>query len=120
MSADDPRATNGECGGNAAPYVLGALTPAEHEAFAEHLSSCAVCREEVASLQTVAASLPATAPQLAAPRQLKRRVMAEVHVMAACGPRGSRAALIGARGCAGARRSLRRPSASRRRSRPWS
>lgn len=79
MSVDDPRIGDGDCGGNAAPYVLGALTEAEHEAFARHLGTCAVCREEVAALQTVAASLPATAPQLSAPPELKRRVMSEVH-----------------------------------------
>jgi anti-sigma-K factor RskA len=69
---------DGDCGGNAAPYVLGALTDAEHEAFLAHLATCAVCREEVAALQMVASSLPATAPQLVAPPELKRRVMAEV------------------------------------------
>jgi Anti-sigma-K factor rskA/Putative zinc-finger len=66
------------CGDNAAPYVLGALGEQEHEAFARHLDSCAVCREEVAALQVVASALPAAAPQLSAPRELKRRVMASV------------------------------------------
>jgi anti-sigma-K factor RskA len=79
MSVDKPRFANGECGENAAPYVLGALTEGEHEAFARHLASCAVCREEVDSLQMVAASLPATAPQVAAPPELKQRVMSEVY-----------------------------------------
>jgi len=69
---------SGDCGGNAAPYVLGALTEAEHEAFLAHLSTCAVCREEVAALQMVAAALPAAAPQVPAPAKLKRRVMSEV------------------------------------------
>ena len=75
---DERHPIDGDCGGNAAPYVLGALTPEEHQAFADHLSSCAVCREEVSALQMVTASLPATAPQVAAPRKLKRRVMSEV------------------------------------------
>jgi Anti-sigma-K factor rskA len=66
------------CGGNAAPYVLGALTEEEHEAFARHTESCSVCREEVAALQVVAAALPAAAPQLSAPPELKRRVMSSV------------------------------------------
>ncbi len=67
------------CGGNAAPYVLGALTEEEHEAFRRHLESCAVCREEVAALQVVASALPAAAPQVSAPAQLKARVMGSVH-----------------------------------------
>ncbi len=79
MSAHDPRAGEGDCGGHAAPYVLGALTEAEHEAFAHHLASCAVCREEVGALQAVASSLPAAVPQLEAPPELKQRVMAVVH-----------------------------------------
>ena len=31
-------------------YVLGALVPAEREAFEKHLAGCAICREEVAEL----------------------------------------------------------------------
>jgi hypothetical protein len=79
MSVDESglRGEDG-CGGNAAPYVLGALTEHEHEAFSRHVKSCAVCREEVASLQVVADALPATAPQLRASPELKRRVMASV------------------------------------------
>ncbi len=78
MSVDEPRIDPEQCGGNAAPYVLGALTEAEHESFRRHLESCAVCREEVAALQVVAGALPAAAPQVPAPQQLKRRVMSDV------------------------------------------
>jgi len=78
MSADEPRIDSGQCGGNAAPYVLGALTDAEHEAFRRHLDSCAVCREEVAALQVVAAALPSAAPQVSVPPELRHRVMATV------------------------------------------
>lgn len=74
MSARDDR----PCGGDAAPYVLGALTPQEHDAFVEHMRTCTVCREEVASLQRAADMLPAAAPRVAAPNRLKRRVMAQV------------------------------------------
>jgi len=56
MSVDEPRIDPEQCGGNAAPYVLGALTEAEHESFRTHLERCAVCREEVAALQVVAAA----------------------------------------------------------------
>lgn len=64
--------------GNAAPYVLGALPEDEHKAFRLHLASCGICREEVAALQTVADALPALAPHVAAPSELKQRVMARV------------------------------------------
>jgi anti-sigma-K factor RskA len=79
MSADEPHVDPEGCGANAAPYVLGALTEEEHEAFRRHIESCAVCREEVAALALVASALPAAAPQLSAPPELKRRVMSSVH-----------------------------------------
>lgn len=79
MSADAPGIDRGGCGGNAAPYVLGALTEGEYQAFCRHMESCAVCREEVAALQVVADALPASAPQLSAPAELKKRVMSSVH-----------------------------------------
>lgn len=78
MSVDESHFDPESCGGNAAPYALGALTDEEHDAFRRHLESCSVCREEVAALQVVAAALPAAAPQLSAPPALKRRVMASV------------------------------------------
>jgi hypothetical protein len=78
MTAHEPHIDPDGCGGNAAPYVLGALTDEEHVSFRRHLESCSVCREEVAALQIVASALPAAAPQLSAPPQLKRRVMASV------------------------------------------
>jgi anti-sigma-K factor RskA len=79
MSFGDSHIDPELCGDSAAPYVLGALTEREHEVFARHLESCAVCREEVAALQVVASALPAAAPQLNAPPELKRRIMASVH-----------------------------------------
>jgi anti-sigma-K factor RskA len=79
VSAGDSHEDSRLCGESAAPYVLGALSDDEHEAFRRHLDSCAVCREEVAALQVVASALPAAAPQLSAPPALKRRVMASVH-----------------------------------------
>jgi hypothetical protein len=88
------------CGGNAAPYVLGALTDLQSEAFRAHIDSCAICREEVAALQVVAAALPAAAPQLTAPRALKLRVMSAVREDAARQP---------ARQAARARAPRRRP-----------
>jgi hypothetical protein len=78
MSAEDHMVDVEGCGANAAPYVLGALTDAEVEEFSAHLNSCAVCREEVAALQVVAAALPAAAPQVSASEDLKQRVLATV------------------------------------------
>jgi anti-sigma-K factor RskA len=79
MNDEYPHADADDCGVNAAAYVLGALTDDEHRAFVVHLETCAICQEEVAALKVVAASLPAAAPQLSAPEDLKRRVMATVH-----------------------------------------
>jgi anti-sigma-K factor RskA len=62
------------CGLDAAPYVLGALEPAEARAFARHLDECAVCRDEVDSLAPVLEALPASAPARPVPRALRRRV----------------------------------------------
>jgi anti-sigma-K factor RskA len=77
VSAEDRHVHDG-CGEDAAPYVLGALSEAEHEAFAAHLRGCATCREEVTSLQAVAGTLPSAVPQLSAPAPLRDRVMATV------------------------------------------
>jgi len=78
VSADEDPIRSDDCAANAAPYVLGALGEAEYDAFRTHLETCAICREEVAALQLVADALPAVAPPLSAPEELKRRVMAEV------------------------------------------
>lgn len=67
-----------DCGGDAAAYVLGALEPTEVPAFLLHLEGCAVCRDEVDALQGVVHALPMAAPQYAAPRPLRRRIMRSV------------------------------------------
>jgi anti-sigma factor RsiW len=67
-----------DCGGDAAAYVLGALDAEEVDAFRRHLDECVVCRDEVASFQQTVDALPMAAPQLAAPRGVRRRVLAEV------------------------------------------
>jgi anti-sigma-K factor RskA len=79
VSVEDSHIDPELCGDNVAPYVLGALTEREQEAFRRHLDSCAVCREEVVALQVVANALPVAAPQLSAPAELKQRVMASVN-----------------------------------------
>jgi anti-sigma-K factor RskA len=67
-----------ECGENAAAYVLGALEPAEAEAFRAHIDECAACRDEVAAYQSMTEALPATSGRYEVPRALRRRVMREV------------------------------------------
>jgi anti-sigma-K factor RskA len=67
-----------DCGRDAAPYVLGALDPAEERAFVDHLDRCAVCRDEVAALAPVLDALPASAAAYPVPRALRRRVLSMV------------------------------------------
>jgi anti-sigma-K factor RskA len=81
VSAEHPQARDG-CGEDAAPYVLGALAEAEHEAFVEHMRDCVACREEVAALQPVANSLPSAVPPRRAPGRLRDSVMSTVRTEA--------------------------------------
>jgi anti-sigma-K factor RskA len=67
-----------ECGENAAAYVLGALEPAEAEAFRAHIDECAACRAEVAAYEGVTTVFPAAGGPYEVPRGLRRRVMREV------------------------------------------
>jgi anti-sigma-K factor RskA len=78
MSTRDPHGERGDCGRDVGAYVLGCLDARELEDFRRHLAGCVVCRDEVAALQSVVELLPITAPQLAVPRTLRRRVLAEV------------------------------------------
>jgi len=78
MSGPDPPARPRNCGNDAAPYVLGALEPAEARAFADHMRSCAVCRDEVAMLAPVLDVLPTCAPRYDVSPALRRRVMRAV------------------------------------------
>ncbi len=73
----DPR-PHREYGDDVAAYALGALEPAEAEAFRTHLETCAVCRDELSAFQQVADTLPLSAPAHRAPARLRRRVLAEV------------------------------------------
>ena len=67
-----------DCCGDAAAYALGALEPAEAEAFRDHLDGCAICRDELEALTGVVQALPMAAPQHEVPRWLRRRVMHEI------------------------------------------
>ena len=62
----------------AGAYVLGAMAVAEREEFEDHLSTCAICREEVEELQPAAEALPMASPLMVPPPELKARIMAEV------------------------------------------
>jgi hypothetical protein len=68
-------ADNGE---EVAAYALGALDPAEAEAFARHLHSCAICRDELEAFRGVVELLPLTVEAEAVPAALRRRVLREV------------------------------------------
>jgi anti-sigma-K factor RskA len=62
----------------AGAYVLGAMAVAEREAFEEHLTTCAACREEVEELMPAAEALPMASPLMVPPPALKDRIMVEV------------------------------------------
>jgi anti-sigma-K factor RskA len=78
MSGEDPVANGRKCGEDAAAYALGALEPAELEAFRRHLRDCAACQKEVAEFELTAGALPGANPQYEVPKDLRRRVLAEV------------------------------------------
>jgi hypothetical protein len=65
---------------DAAAYALGALE--EADAYRDHLEDCSACRDEVARLQVAVDTLPATVPQVHAPRALHDRVLATVRAEA--------------------------------------
>ena len=78
MSGED-RITNGRrCGDDAAAYVLGALEPAELEAFRRHLAGCDTCQTEVAEFEQITGALPDASVQYQVPKDLRRRVLADV------------------------------------------
>lgn len=62
---------------HAAAYALDALDVAERREFEAHLSGCAICRAEVASLRTVTEAIAFGTPASAPPPSLRDRVLAE-------------------------------------------
>ena len=62
---------------HAAAYALDALDAADRREFEAHLSECAICRAEVASLRTVTEALALGAPAAGPPPALRDRVLAE-------------------------------------------
>lgn len=59
-------------------YVLGALTPADREAFETHVASCADCAAHVKSLAPVIQALAHTAPQHEPSPALRTRVLGSI------------------------------------------
>ena len=59
-------------------WLLGALPEDEAAGFKRHLSECAVCREDAASLRVAADALPASPEPRTPPPALKARIMAVV------------------------------------------
>ncbi len=107
MSTDEQ---HGGCAGRpeeAAVYALGAFEEHEAHAFAEHLRTCARCREELAALQPVVEALPSAVEQRNAPAELRGRVLSTVR---------SEAELRGASRARGTVDPVRR---RRREWRPW-
>jgi anti-sigma factor RsiW len=78
-----------------AAYLLGALGDAERREFEAHLQDCAHCREDVTRLRLVSDALLLAVPPVAAPPQLRDRLMdtvrAEADVLSAAGPAADRA-----------------------------
>jgi anti-sigma-K factor RskA len=77
VSAEEP-ARERKCGDDVAAYALGALSEDEARAFRRHLEQCAICRDELASFQSVVDLLPTSVEPAPAPASLRRRVLREV------------------------------------------
>jgi anti-sigma-K factor RskA len=75
-----------QLGDQAASYVLGALTPAEKQAFEAHLATCATCAAEVRSLTPMAGALAHLATPAEPAAHVRARLLAAL-------PGGSRSAL---------------------------
>jgi anti-sigma factor RsiW len=74
----DPSRHTRDCGGDPAAYALGALEPAETEAFRAHMETCVVCRDEVLAFRRTADALATAVPQYRASKTLRRQVMRAV------------------------------------------
>src|SRR5687768_9187192 len=70
------------CGEDVAAYALGALEPEEARRFERHLADCDLCRTDLAALQPVVDTLPATAEPVEPPPELRKRIMSVVEAEA--------------------------------------
>jgi anti-sigma factor RsiW len=64
--------------GDVAAYALGALDPAEADTLQRHLTSCAICAEELRAYAGVVDDLATAVPRIEAPASLRRRVLRAV------------------------------------------
>jgi hypothetical protein len=83
FEAHDSPSPAGSCCGDAALYLLGLLDEQHSKVFLEHARSCALCSDDLAALAPAVDTLPTTVPQVPAPAQAKRHVMAVVRSEAA-------------------------------------
>ena len=60
---------------NAAGYVVGSLDAEERRAFESHLTGCAECAEDVASLRPVVGALATAVPQVTPRAELRARIL---------------------------------------------
>ncbi len=97
---------------DAAAYALGALEDRAAEQYGRHLEECAICRAEVAAFQRVADVLPMTAPQFAAPAELRRRVLGGVVAVEGASAEGASAGHASRRTPGPRLRDLRLPRAA--------
>lgn len=78
MIGEDQTSRPHDRGDDAAAYVLGALDASELQEFRAHLETCVACRADVSALQRTADVLPLAAPQISAPKSLRRRVLRSI------------------------------------------
>ncbi|MFD3700057.1 anti-sigma factor domain-containing protein [Streptomyces sp. NPDC058646] len=69
-----------------AAYALGALEPADRQAFTDHLQQCEACRQETAEFEATAARMAAAAAQ-APPVSMKQHTMAAIDEVRQLPPR---------------------------------
>jgi anti-sigma-K factor RskA len=95
-----------DCAAALSAYALGALSDSESARVRDHLATCHECRAELEWLRAAVDALPASAPQVQPPPELKTRVMEIVE---------AEAELLRAAGAA----ADRPPAASHQRRRRW-
>ena len=64
-----------ECSESLGAYALGALPEVENQRVRLHLASCRECRADLDGLRAAVDALPASAPQIDPPPELKARLM---------------------------------------------
>jgi anti-sigma factor RsiW len=87
-----------ECAEALSAYALGALPDSESVRVRDHLATCHECRAELEWLRAAVDTLPASAPQVQPPPELKTRIMelveAEAELLRAAGEAADRAPAV--------------------------